>query len=277
MSKIFVVPVLFMTCLMFNLNAYIASAGEIQGRLIQESTIEQVLKRGVLRVGMSTFKPWAMRHKNGDLIGFEIDVATRLAKDMDVKVQFVPTKWSGIIPALLTGKFDVIIGGMGILPQRNLKVNFTIPYDVSGMSMVAHRELAAGFKSLEDFNKPDVLISVRLAATPVAAVKKYIPNAQVRQFDDESQAFQELLNGKAHAVVASAPTPAYMALRYPDKLFLPLDETFTTEPIGFAVKKGDFDTINFFNNWITVVTAEGWLEERKHYWFETVDWEDRVK
>jgi polar amino acid transport system substrate-binding protein len=189
----------------------------------------------------------------------------------------VPTKWSGIIPALLTGKFDVIIGGMGILPQRNLKVNFTIPYDVSGMSMVAHKELARGFTSLDDFNKPDVVISVRLAATPVAATKKYMPNAQIRQFDDESQAFQELLNGKAHAVVASAPTPAYMALKYPDKLFVPLEETFTTEPIGFAVKKGDFDTINFFNNWITVVKAEGWLKERKHYWFETVDWEDRIK
>ncbi len=254
-----------------------ASAAEIQDRLIQESTIEQVLKRGVLRVGMSTFKPWAMKDKNGELIGFEIDVATRLAKDMGVKVQFVPTKWSGIIPALLTGKFDVIIGGMGILPQRNLKVNFTIPYDVTGMSMVAHRELSAGFRSLDDFNRPDVVVSVRLAATPVAATKKYMPKAQIRQFDDESQAFQELLNGKAHAVVASAPTPAYMALKYPEKLFLPFDETFTTEPIGFAVKKGDFDTINFFNNWITVVKAEGWLEERKHYWFETVDWEDRLK
>jgi polar amino acid transport system substrate-binding protein len=254
-----------------------ASAGQIQSRLIQESTIEQVLKRGTLRVGMSTFKPWAMKDKTGELIGFEIDVATRLAEDMGVKVEFVPTKWSGIIPALLTGKFDVIIGGMGILPQRNLKVNFTIPYDVSGMSMVAHKELAKGFTSIEDFNKPDVVISVRLAATPFAATKKYMPKAQVRQFDDESQAFQELLNGKAHAVVASAPTPAYMALKYPDKLFVPLKETFTTEPIGFAVKKGDFDTINFFNNWITVVKAEGWLKERKHYWFETVDWEDRIK
>ncbi len=271
---------LFALCLVipgFGTAVTAASAGEIQGRLIQESTIEQVLKRGVLRVGMSTFKPWAMKDKTGELIGFEIDVARRLAEDMGVKVHFVPTKWSGIIPALLTGKFDVIIGGMGILPQRNLKVNFTIPYDVSGMSMVAHKELAEGFTSIDDFNRPDVVISVRLAATPVAATKKYMPKAQVRQFDDESQAFQELLNGKAHAVVASAPTPAYMALKYPDKLFVPLKETFTTEPIGFAVKKGDFDTINFFNNWITVVKAEGWLKERKHYWFETVDWEEKIK
>jgi len=252
-------------------------AGDLQQQLVQESTIEQVLKRGVLRVGMSTFVPWAMKDKTGKLIGFEIDVATRVAEDMGVKVEFVPTKWAGIIPALLTGKFDVIIGGMGILSKRNLKVNFTIPYDLTGMSMVAHKELAAGFDSLEDFNRPDVTLSLRLAATPVAAAKKFMPRAQLRKFDDESMAYQELLNGNAHAVVGSAPTPAFYAVKYPDKLFLPLKEPFTREPIGFAVRKGDFDTLNFFNNWIIVVTAEGWLQERKRYWFRTRDWEGMLK
>jgi polar amino acid transport system substrate-binding protein len=252
-------------------------AGELQKQLAQESTIEQVLKRGVLRVGMSTFVPWAMKDKTGKLIGFEIDVATRVAKDMGVKVEFVPTKWAGIIPALLTGKFDVIIGGMGILPKRNLKVNFSIPYDLTGMSIVANKKLAAGFDSLDDFNRPDVTLAVRLGATPVAAAQKYIPRAQLRKFDDESQAYQELINGKAHAVVGSAPTPAFYAVKYPEKLFLPLQETFTKEPIGFAVRKGDFDTLNFFNNWIIVVGSEGWLKERKHYWFRTKDWEGMLK
>jgi polar amino acid transport system substrate-binding protein len=252
-------------------------AGQIQKQLVDESTIEQVLVRGVLRVGMSTFVPWAMKDKTGKLVGFEIDVARRVARDMGVRVQFVPTKWAGIIPALLTGKFDVIIGGMGILPKRNLKVNFSIPYDETGMSLVANKKLAAGFKTLDDFNQPRVVISVRLGATPVAAVKKYMPKAELRQFDDESQAIQEVVNGRAHAMVASAPLPAFLALQYPERLFLPLQGTFTREPIGFAVRKSDFDTLNFLNNWITVVKAEGWLKERKHYWFETRDWEGLLK
>ena len=106
-----------------------AGAGELQQQLTGESTLEQILQRGVLKVGMDTFVPWAMKDKNGELIGFEIDVATRLAEDMGVKVQFVPTQWDGIISALQTGKFDVVIGGMGIVPKRNIKVNFSIPYD----------------------------------------------------------------------------------------------------------------------------------------------------
>jgi polar amino acid transport system substrate-binding protein len=254
-----------------------AFAGEVQQKLTAESTLEQVLKRKTLKVGMSTFVPWAMKDKTGKLVGFEIDVASRLAEDMGVKVEFVPTNWDGIIPALLSGKFDVIIGSMGILPSRNLKVNFTIPYDMSGMSLVANKELADGFKTLQDFNRPEVILAVRLGATPVAAAQKFMPKAQLTKFDDESKAIQELLNGKAHAVVASAPMPAYQALKYPDKLFLPLKETFTKEPIGFALKKGDVDTLNYFNNWITVRQADGWLAERKRYWFETMDWERLVK
>lgn len=252
-------------------------AGKIQQQLVSESMIEQVLKRGILRVGMSTFVPWAMKDKTGKLIGFEIDVATRVAKDMGVKVDFVPTKWAGIIPALLTGKFDVIIGGMGILPKRNLKVNFTIPYDVTGMSIVAHKKFASRFKNLDDFNRPDVVISLRLGATPVQSARRFMPKAKLRQFDDESQAIQELVNGKAHALIASAPLPTFQAMKYPKKLFLPLKGTFTKEPIGFALKKGDFDSLNFLNNWITVVKSEGWLRERKHYWFETKDWEKLIK
>ncbi|WP_223144614.1 transporter substrate-binding domain-containing protein [Deferribacter autotrophicus] len=242
-----------------------------------EGTLDKILKRGVLKVGMSTFVPWAMYDKKGRLVGFEIDVAKRLAKDMGVKVQFVPTKWSGIIPALLTGKFDIIIGGMSITPQRALKVNFSIPYDYSGMSIVANKTKAKGFNSLKYFNKKGVIIAVRIGTTAEVAAKKYMPNATIKLFDDESQAIQELLLGRAHAVVASAPMPAFQAIKHSDRLFLPIKDTFTKEPIGFAIRKGDSDFLNFLNSWITYVKAEGFLKERKHYWFYTRDWEKLIK
>jgi polar amino acid transport system substrate-binding protein len=255
----------------------VASAGKVQQDLAAESTLEQVLRRGVMRVGISTFVPWAMKDKTGQLIGFEIDVASRLAKDMGVKAEFVPTKWAGMIPALLTGKFDIIIGGMGIRPDRNLKVNFSIPYDYTGMSMAAHRERASGFNTLESFDRPDVAVAARLGSTAATAAKQFLPKAELRLFDEEAQAYQELLNGRVHAVVGSAPTPALQVLKHPDRLFLPFKETFTREPIGFAVRKGDPDTLNYLDNWIRVVEAEGWLRERKRYWFEGNGWESRLQ
>ena len=243
----------------------------------KESIIEKIQKQGVIRVGMSTFVPWAMKDKQGKLVGFEIDVAKKLAQDMGVKIEFVPTAWSGIIPALLTGKFDVIMGGMGITPQRNLKVNFTIPYDYSGMSLVASKALAKGFSSLDDFNKKNVTIAARLGTTAEQAAKKYMPNATLKLFENESQALQELHLGRVHAVVSSAPMPVFHALKFPDKLFVPIKENFTKEPIGFAIKKGDHDALNFLNNWILGMHAQGFLKETKEYWFEAKTWEDLIK
>ena len=269
--------VVVMTCTLIIMLAGGAMAGKLQQELVQQSTVEQVIKRGILKVGMSTFVPWAMKDKTGQLIGFEIDVATRLAEDMGVKIEFIPTKWAGIIPALLTGKFDVVIGGMSVRPDRNLKVNFSIPYDYAGQSLVANKKLAAGFANLKDFDRADVVISARLGSTAADAAKKFMPTAQKRFFDDEAQVIQEVINGRAHAAVASAPLPAFQAIKYSDKLFMPLQGTFTKEPIGFAVRKGDFDTLNYFNNWIRVTEAKGWLAERKHYWFETKGWEGMLK
>ncbi|MBU1342457.1 MAG: transporter substrate-binding domain-containing protein [Proteobacteria bacterium] len=243
----------------------------------QESIIEKIQKQGVIRVGMSTFVPWAMKDKQGNLVGFEIDVAEKLAQDMGVKIEFVPTAWSGIIPALLTGKFDVIIGGMGITPQRNLKVNFTIPYEYSGMSMVANKTLAKGFSTLADFNNKGVRIAVRMGTTAEQATRKYMPEATLKLFENESQALQELNLGRVHAVVSSAPMPVFHALKHPDKLFIPIRENFTKEPIGFAIRKGDHDALNFFNNWIINMHATGFLEEKNAYWFESNKWEDLVK
>ncbi len=243
----------------------------------QESIIETIQKKGVIRVGMSTFVPWAMKDKQGKLIGFEIDVAKKLAKDMGVEIEFVPTAWSGIIPALLTGKFDVIIGGMGITPERNLKVNFTIPYDYSGMSLVANKVKAKGFLSLDDFNKKEVVIAARLGTTAEQAVSKYMPHATLKLFENESQALQELHLGRVYAVVASAPMPIFHALKYPEKLFVPFKGNFTKEPIGFAIKKQDHDALNFLNNWILSMHAQGFLKEKKEYWFESKKWEGLVK
>ena len=254
------------------------SASEVRQELARQSTLEQIIDKNRLRVGFSTFVPWAMKDKQGDFTGFEIEVAQRLAGDMGVDVQLVPTKWSGIIPALLTGKFDIIIGGMGITPERNLKVNFTSPYEFTGMSIVANRKLAGGIQGLEGFNTSDITVVARIGTTAADAARKFLPEAEIRLFDDEGQALQEVLNNRAAAMVASQPFPEFQSIKYNQKLYLPLDgRTFTKEPIGFAIRKGDPDFLNFLNNWILVRQADGWLKERYDYWFTTQDWKPLIQ
>ncbi len=268
-----------LTFVVLALTLLLAPLGQAQNapqRLAADSVLETIKKRGAIKIGLSTFVPWAMRNKNGELIGYEIDVAKQLAEDMKVKAEFVPTAWDGIIPALLAGKFDLIIGGMTITPERNLTVNFTLPYANSGTHLVAHKGLAAGFTGLENFNSPDVVVTARRGATPATAAKRLLPKATLRQFDEDALALQEVLNGKAHAFITSTPTPAFEALKHPDTLFLPIPEPFVQGAEGFALRKGDPDALNFFNNWILLRQQDGWLKERHDYWFKTRDWANQV-
>jgi polar amino acid transport system substrate-binding protein len=252
--------------------ALTASAADVQKDLRESSTIEKVIRSGKLRVGMSTFVPWAMQSKTGEWIGFEIDVAKKLAEDMGVKVEFVPTKWEGLIPGLLTGKFDLIIAGMMGTPQRALKINFTIPYDYSVMNMVANKNVAAGMTTVEDFNKPEVTVVCRNGTTAVPAVKKNLPKANLRLFSENGPMVQELLNGKAHVMVASSPEPAQLAVKHPETLVF-IDEALGLEPISMGVRKGDPDTLAYLNNWIVVVRNTGFIEQKVNYWWKSMDWE----
>ena len=238
---------------------------------------EKIEERGTIRVGMSTFVPWAMRDKSGELIGFEIDLAKKFAEDHGLEVQFVPTAWDGIIPALLTGKFDVIIGGMTITEKRMQTVDFSIPYAQGGVQLAAHKEKAKDFKTIEDFNSRRVTLSARRGTTAAKAAKELMPKARLRQFDDDSQAFQEVLNGRAHAALASSPKPEHQSVEHADTLFLPFEKMLFEGNEGMAFAKGNEASIQIFNTWIEARKADGWLKERRDYWFRTLDWADQTQ
>lgn len=253
-----------------------AAAQDARQQLASESVIETIKKRGALKVGMSTFIPWAMRDRKGELVGFEVDVARKVAEDMGVDLELVPTAWDGIIPALIAGKFDVIIGGMSIRPQRNLTINFTIPYAHSGMGVAANTAMTAGMQWPDDYDSPEVTFTCRRGATSCDAVDEQFPKATARKFDDDAQSFQEVLNGNAHAFVSSFPKPTLLVHEYGDKVFLPTTENLTSGDEAFGLRKGDPDALNFFSNWILVNSSNGWLEKRHTYWFKTTEWADQV-
>lgn len=256
----------------------VALADSARQSLSSDSVLEEIKKRGTLRIGLSTFVPWAMRDKKGDLIGFEIDVGKRVAADMGVEVEHIPTAWDGIIPALLAGKFDVIISGMSITMKRNLTVNFTHPYANTGYILVASTAMAQkkGLKTLEDYNSSDITIATRRASTGAIAAQKNFPKAKLIYFDDGTMGIQEAANGKVDATTSTPPKAAYDIEKRPGKLFV-VDKTLMSPTReAFAVRKGDPDVLNWFNNWIDNVKASGWLQERHAYWFTTREWADQL-
>jgi len=236
-----------------------------------ESVIETIKRRGVIKIGLSLFKPWSMRDLNGDLVGFELDVGRQLAADMGVEVEFVPTSWDGIIPALVAGNFDTIISGMTVTPQRNLTVNFSRPYAYSGMTVLANTAMTQGM-ALDDYNDESITFSARRGATPANVIAEMFPKAELLLFDEDGAATQEVLNGNAHATMASEPGPSDDARDNPETLSVPFNQAFEAGGEGFAMRKGDPDALAFFNSWITWRTNTGWLKDRHDYWFRGDEW-----
>jgi polar amino acid transport system substrate-binding protein len=97
--------------------------------------LDEIVKRGTLRVGTNPgYMPFELTNQRGEIVGFDIDMANSMAKSMGVELELVPIAWDGIIAGLLTDKFDIIISGMTLTQERNLRINFAQPYIVIGQS-----------------------------------------------------------------------------------------------------------------------------------------------
>jgi polar amino acid transport system substrate-binding protein len=234
--------------------------------------IRDITEAGVMKVGVGVFVPWSFKDKDGNLVGYEIDVATKVAEDMGVDVEFVPTDWSGIIPAMLTGKFDLIIGGMGITPERATKVNFTIPYEYSGLEVICSTKTAPNVTDIQQLNSPDITMVTGAAGTPMFWVEKNLPNAQVRIIEEHEAEIQDILNGNSDCSMTNPPKYYRDVRNHPDDLYMPFGaQYFGKEYMGFALPKGDPDAMFYFNSWITVNQA--WLQDKADYWFASAEWE----
>ena len=224
----------------------VAKAAPILQEIAAASVLETIKKRGLLKVGVSTFVPWSIRNLKGDLIGYEIDVATRLADDSGWKIEFVPTQFAGIIPALLAGKFDIIITGMAQTQKRNLTVNFTNPYQYFTQAIAVNKKLGKGVTKWQDLNRKGVNLASRRGGFTKDIILASFPLATIRWFDDDAQVFQEVINGNAHAAFGPEPKPSFYILQYPDVLHKAFEDTPVPGiPGALAVRKGDHDVLNY--------------------------------
>ena len=241
-----------------------------------DSVLEEVQERGTLRVGLGLFEPWSACNADGELIGFEIDVATKVAADMGVEIEFARTNWNYIISELIAEEFDVIISGMAILPQRNLRVNFTSSYNPAGLYLVANTEQTTDLATLADFNSADVTLATRRGASSIGFLQNVFPEAMLLLFDTDNAVLQAVVAGDAHAAAAFATTRTTWVEAHPEALHLPFEEPVASEVGAMAIRKGDLDTLNFFNSWIAANEADGWLGQRRQYWFESREWEEQL-
>jgi polar amino acid transport system substrate-binding protein len=246
--------------------------------LAQKSHIQKILERGELRVGFeSGYVPFEMTDKKGNFIGFDMDYGRQLAKVMGVKFVPVNTAWDGIIPSLMTDKFDIIMGGMTITQERNLKVNFADPYIVVGQTILLNKKLEGKVTSYKDLNDPKYILTSRQGTTGEQAIKKYIPKATYKGFESEAEAGLEVINGKADALVYDLPFCGFLYSSQGKGKTVFLDKPFTFEPLAWAINQGDPDFLNFLNNFLRQSKGDGFYDRVYNKWILGSDWKKELE
>jgi polar amino acid transport system substrate-binding protein len=241
-----------------------------------QPTLEHIVKTGALRLCFEAgYIPFEMKTKNGRFIGFDIDIAKQMARSIGVKFVPVNTAWDGIVPALQTNKCDYIVG-MGITPKRNLQVNFADPYLVIGQSLLISPKLAGKVKSYRDLNHSQYTIASQLGTSGAMAAERHMPKANLQLFETSADAVLQVANGKADAFVYDLPYNAIYASQH-RKQVVHLDQPFTYEPLGWAIRQNDPNFLNFLNHYLRQIKGDGTYQRIYDKWFKSDRWLQQIQ
>ena len=267
-----------------------ARAADVE--LSKDSTLEGVLQRGELRIGLEVgYMPFEMIDKRSgirqkgirhggfrrkgrqlSLMGFDIDMGIEMAKALGVKPVFVDTLWPSIIPALNLGRFDIIFGGMSVTEGRKKKVDFADPFMTVGQTVLLNAKHEKMVKSYTDLNDPKFVVVSKPGTTGEEAVQRLISNATYETVDTEMEGAMRVLEGTADAFVYDLPFNAVFLAMHPSDQLIFLDKPFTKEPISWAIRKNDPDFLKWLNKFLKEMKQDGRFEKIYDKWFKNTDW-----
>lgn len=253
---------LIMTAMIFSLANPAAAA----------SVLDRIVQKGELVVGVTgTQPPLNVKTKDGDIIGLDADLARMMASAMGVKVAFKTLQFADLLPALETQKVDVILSGMTMTPNRNLKVAFVGPYFISGKGILTKSRNIAVLQSPEGLNKPEFSIAALKDSTSELFVRKAAPEARHVPVASYNEALQKLFAGEIDALIADYPYCAVAAFRHKDRGLVAGESRLTFEPIGIALP-ADALMLNWVQNFLSLVRGSGELETATKRWFDNPSW-----
>ncbi|APT76760.1 ABC transporter substrate-binding protein [Marinitoga sp. 1137] len=235
--------------------------------------IEEIQKRGVLLIGQDpAYAPFYGVNTKGERIGYEVELAKMMADVLGVKVKFVITNWDGIIPALLADKFDFILAGMTITPERALKVNFTTSYYETGQIIFYNSDKYPNGLTENDLKKMGnkAKIAVQLGTTGEFAARKFFPEAKILTFETVDAAAYQIITKKADAMVFDELYYGSISKKYP--AIKTTENLLNKEKLGIAVKKENIDLLLWLNTFIECVKTDGTLDQLKQKWMIEYDW-----
>ncbi len=245
-------------------------AGVVSTTAWAESSMEKIVSSGKLTIAVQTQgPPVSFVDKAGKRTGLAIELAQMMADDMGVELVVQDYDWKGLIPALQSGKADMIAADMTPTAQRYMQVLFSDPVFYAENVAFALKE--KGFKSWEDLNKEGMNVGATQASTYANAIRDKMPLATLKEYSGGNpQTVQAVVSGRIEGGVSDRASMASFVQDNPTLAIL--DGTLTKEPLGFAVHPDSVHLLLAINNYIRLIELDGRLQKKLDYWWNSTAW-----
>ena len=232
----------------------------------KDDLLARVMKKGEITIATEgTWAPWTYHDEKNALTGFDVELGRQIAAKLGVKAHFIEGKWDGLLAGISAGRFDIMINGVDVTPERSKAFLFTEPYAFN-RTVVMTKTDSDKVKTLDDLKGLNV--SVQLGSISHDRAKK-IPGAKITTFESGADAMLNMISGNADAVINAQPATDYMIVSRPSlqtKLER-LDFVADAVPMAMIFPKNRADLQKAVNKALAEIRADGTYEKLHMKWF----------
>ena len=225
-----------------------------------DSILQKVLNNNELRVGTTgDWDPMSMKDPaTNKYKGFDIDVMNELAKDMGVKVKFVPTDWKTIVSGITANRYDISTS-VTKTPKRAEVAGFTITYYKYGTVPLVLKKNLKKFSTWDSLNNKNVTIATTLGTSQEEKAKEFFPKSKLKSVEAPARDFQEVLAGRADGNITSSTEANKLVIKYPQLAIVP-DGEKNPAFLAMMVSKNDKVWNDYVSGWIQNKKASGFFK-----------------
>ena len=229
--------------------------------------LSQIQANGTITVAMEgTWAPWTYHDESDNLVGYDVEVATKIAEKLGVEPKFVEGEWDGLLAGLDAGRYDIMVNGVDITPERAEKYDFSTPYAYNCTAVITQKDNDS-IKTLEDLNGKTTANTI--SSTYAELAEQY--GATVTGVDDLNQTFELLLSGRIDATLNAEVTYYDYMKEHPDANAKIAVLTADANEVAIPMRKGD-ETATLraaIDTAIEEMRADGTLKELSEKYFGT--------
>jgi len=249
---------------------FVAIFAVAQAHAQQPSRLDDIVKRGTLRVGMTgDYRPFTSLDKaTGKFSGFDVDMAEALGKALGVKVEYVPTAWPQLMKDFEADNFDIAMGGVSITLDRQKKGLFSTAIMREGKTPIARCTDKDKYATIADIDKPGTRVIVNPGGTNERFARANVKAADIRVHNDNVTIFEEIAKGNADLMMTDSSETLFQQKQHPGVLCAIHPE----KPFDFAEKaywmQRDVALKAFVDQWLHIATEDGSFRRIYGAWFD---------